>query len=53
MMTKLEIRQLILDRQKECGIGLCGRFDAIARWLFNNYNVITTGSYVRQVIRGE
>lgn len=44
-------RDLIIARHKECGIGLCGSFEAIARWLFREHNIITSDTFVAQVIR--
>lgn len=51
MMDQSEIKRLILQRRAECGLGLCGGCEPIARWLFKNYNVVTSPSYVAQVIK--
>ena len=49
-MTQQEIKLLIINRRKECGLGLCGRYEAIANWLFKNYNVVTSTDYIAYVI---
>ena len=49
--SALQIRQLIIDRRRECGIGLCGRYEAIANWLFKNHNVVTSTDYIEKVIK--
>lgn len=49
-MEACEIKRLILERHRECGIGLCGRFEVIARWLFREHNILTSDSYVAKVI---
>ena len=46
------IRRLILQRRRECGIGLCGSCEAIARWLFKNHNIVTSTDFVARVLRG-
>ncbi len=51
MLETHEIRQLILDRRRECGIGLCGSYIAIVRWLMREHGILTTDSWVASVIR--
>jgi hypothetical protein len=50
-MTTLEINRLIVDRKRECGMGLCGSCEAIARWLFREHNVVTSTSWIAHVIK--
>jgi len=52
-MNSVEIKQLILSRRKRYETGLAGRYEAIARWLFKNHNIVTTDVYICQVIKGE
>lgn len=51
MTDSQRIKTLVLDRHRECGIGLCGRYEAIARWLFKQHNVIATTDWIAKVIR--
>jgi hypothetical protein len=50
-MENHEIRRLIIERRRECGIGLCGSYEAIVRWLFREHNIIATTSWVCHVIQ--
>ena len=50
-MTTLEIKQLIVDRKRECGMGLCGGCEVIARWLFREHNVVASTSSFADVIK--
>lgn len=45
-----EVRRLVIDRRRECGIGLCGRYEAIANWLFKNHNVVASTEWIAGVI---
>ncbi len=49
-METFQVRNLVIQRRKECGIGLAGRCDAIARWLFREHNIVTSESWVARVI---
>lgn len=50
-MEQYEIRRLVINRRRECGIGLCGSYEAIARWLFREHNVVATTSWIAQVVK--
>jgi hypothetical protein len=49
-MTTHEIKVLVRDRRRECGIGLCGSCEAIARWLFREHNIVTSTSWIAHVL---
>lgn len=53
MDIEMKVRQMILNRRKECGIGLCGSCEAIANWLFREHNVVVSTSWVAEVIAEE
>ena len=46
-----EFRRLIVERREACGIGLCGGYEQIARWLFREHNIVTSASMVCHVIQ--
>lgn len=45
-----QIKELIRARRRECGIGLCGSCEAIARWLFREHNIVTSTSWIADVL---
>jgi len=52
-MESYQIRRLVIDRHRECGMGLCGSCEAIARWLFREHNVVASDSWIADVISEE
>ena len=50
-MTTEEIKRLVIERRERCGMGLCGSYNAISRWLFREYAVIATESWIEQVMK--
>jgi len=52
-VTTYAIRQLVIDRSRECGMGLAGRCDVLARWLFREHNVVASTSWIADVIADE
>ena len=50
-LTAVDIRHLILERRTLCGVGLCGRYSAIVRWLHREHGVITTESMAEHFIK--
>jgi len=49
-MQTADIRALFVARHRECGIGLCGRCEAIARWLFSEHNVVASTGWIADVL---
>lgn len=52
-MTTEEIKRLIIIRRRDCGIGLCGSYAAIARWLYREHGVIATEAWICEVVKQE
>lgn len=48
---KDRIKSLVVARRKECGMGLCGSYEAIARWLFEEHGIIATTEWIADAIR--
>ncbi len=53
MLQQHEIRKLVVDRRRECGIGLCGGYDAIVRWLMREHHILTSASWVESVVKAD
>ena len=49
-METFKIRELIIGRRKQCGVGLARGYGAIARWLFKKHNIVTSTSWIADVI---
>lgn len=46
-----DARALVIARRRECGIGLCGSCEAIARWLFREHGIVASTSWIADVLR--
>jgi len=42
---------MVIEKRKQSGIGLGGRYESIARWLFKDHKVIASVSWIEFVIR--
>ena len=51
MLETYEIKRLIIERRKECGMGLCGSHMAIVRWLMREHGILTTAPWVESVLK--
>jgi len=49
-METHQVRRIVIDRHRECGIGLAGSCEAIARWLFREHNIVTSASWIDDVV---
>lgn len=45
-----DIREAILARRRQYGVGIGGSCEVIARWLYREYGVLTSTSTIAQVI---
>lgn len=52
-METYKIREMIIERRRTSGIGLQGSCEAIARWLFSEHNIVTSTSWIADVINSE
>lgn len=50
-METWQVAELARQRRRECGIGLCGRIDAIVRWLSQEHNIVTDGKMVEHWLK--
>jgi hypothetical protein len=49
-MSRPDVRALIQARRRECGLGLAGSCEAIARWLFRCHGIVTSPAFVADVL---